>query len=952
MGEEQPDGPGGSGPDAGGFPVVGLGASAGGLVALEAFFAAMPPDSGMAFVVVTHQHPDQPTMLPELLGRVTEMPVVMVQEQLEVEPDHVYASRPGYYLECQGGTLRSVKPPSPPRMAIDHFLHSLAADRGPRAVAVILSGTGSDGSQGIQAVRRGGGRVLAQDLPSAQQTGMPSAAVATHAVDAALPPSQMPDQLRAWFEAEGNGDAATEASSIPDETLRAIVERVQRHTGHDFSHYKPSTMCRRIERRIHAQQVAGPVEYLALLERDADEVARLFRELLVGVTSFFRDPEAWEVLANALAPRLAEQPERPVLRAWVAACSTGEEAYTLAMVLSELVEASGRPLDVQIFATDLDPIAIDVARAGWYPAAIEQHVAADRLERFFVREGGGYRVRSSLRDMLVFATQNVIGDPPFSKLDLLCCRNLLIYLDGWLQERLLPLFHYALLPGGLLFLGPSETIGDRHPVFRAVSHRWRLFRAEPLRAGYPTFDLQRRTATAPSAAGADARPAARRVDQLARDALLVQLVPPTVVIRERGDVVLVQGRTGRFLEPAEGPPGAANLFNMVRNGLSIALAVALRRAIADETEVLQDCICTDDHGDAVSVTLRVAPLTQPEALRGLYRVSFVADDDAVGPGEARALAGPGEDASELQRALVVSQENHRGAVEELTTVNEELTGANEELQSTNEELQSANEELETSKEEMQALNEELNTVNAELQDSVVQLSRANNDMKNLLNGTDIATVFLDGDLRIKRFTDRARHIIRLIPSDVGRPIGDLVSTLQYDHLVQDAQRVLETLVVEEVEVSDADGRHMLVRILPYRTTENLVEGLVLTFIDLTRVRTAEADTRAALDALRSADVSIVGKDEQLRVAWAITGALGLPREELVGRSDEDLFPADQAAAMERLQREALESGEARTATLSLTLAGTTMPWWVLVQPHEPPSQGLTLIATPNRSERP
>ncbi len=835
------------------FPIVGLGASAGGLEALEEFFKHTPPDSGMAFVVVTHQHPGHTSLLPELLRKCAPMPVVETSDNLPVKPNCIYVAGPEGYLAILGGRLHLMKSTEESyglRLPIDYFFRSLAEDQREHAVGIILSGTASDGTLGVKAIKGAAGLTMAQEPDSAKYAGMPGSAIATGLVDCVLPASQLPLRLLSY--ARGPYLAPLQPGAAPDtalaEPMLKIILVLRNRTGHDFSSYKPTTIRRRIERRMNLHQVKGPQEYLRVLQENPHELELLFKELLIGVTSFFRDPESFEALGQtALNELLAARPDDAVVRVWVPGCATGEEAYSLAILLREGADRLKKRFTLQVFGTDLDSQAIDAARMGVYPEGIAVDVSRQRLARFFTKEDNGYRVRKEIREMVVFAPQNVTRDPPFTKLDLISCRNLLIYLNAAAQHRLLALFHYALKPDGLLFLGPSESIGDLHDQFAVVDKKAKIYRrtgrALALQAPleFPTGAAE----TAPPHAGvAEAAAAAGepRMPAVFERLLADHFAPASVIVNQRGDISFIHGRTGKYLEPASGQP-RNNVLEMAREGLRLALAAALRRAATQKSEVVSEGVRVKSNGSFTLVDVAVSRISEPESVRGLFLVTFrPARVAAARPAARKKTAGarvPPEHVEELERELLYTRESLQTTVEELQTTNEELKSSNEELQSTNEELQSTNEELETSKEEMQSLNEELQTVNAQLQSKVEDLSQTNDDMQNLLNSSDIATVFLDGHLRIRRFTESACKVFNLIPGDVGRPLGDLVSQLHYDQLAADAAEVLRTLMAHEQETPTRDGGWRLVRILPYRTTDNAIDGLVVTLVDITRLKQAE-----------------------------------------------------------------------------------------------------------------
>jgi two-component system CheB/CheR fusion protein len=897
--------------------VVGLGASAGGLEALEEFFDELPADPGMSFVVVTHQSAGKVSLLPELIARHCKMPVVKVEEVTALAVNHVYVQPPGVTLGLLKGEIFTFEPSasSPRPFPIDFFFRSLAQDQRDRAVGIVLSGTGSDGTQGLKEIRAVSGLVMAQDEASARYPGMPHSARVALQLDFVLAPREMARQLLAYRDGTEVGLVHAGMDTEPREAMRRLFVVLRARTGHDFSNYKATTTGRRIARRMNVHQIASPKDYLKYAQANPPELDQLFKELLIGVTSFFRDPEAFEALTNgAFPPVLANKPEDYVLRAWIAGCSTGEEAYSFAMLVREQMDKANSRHAAQIFATDLDPDAVEFARAGIFPEAITSDVSPERLERFFVRENGYYRIKKEIREMVVFAVQDLVEDPAFTKLDFLVCRNLLIYLNSDIQKRLLPLFHYALKPGGVLMLGSSETIGSFSNLFDVIDQKWRIFRRREVPAGTYVADVALGSAFDSSAKEIrGVSTSGRRVEsgavQTAERALLQHLVPPSVIMHENGEIVHIQGRTGLYLEPASGSQASANIYTMAREGLQLELTLAVRSATNTTDEVVHKNVRVKANGHFVRTTLRVRRLAQPESLRGLILVAFERGEEP----EPSAEGAPREEGvsgriSDLERELAQSKEFHQRTVEELETTNEELKSANEELQSMNEELQSANEELETSKEEMQSLNEELQTVNVELQSNVEELSRTNDDMKNLLNATDIGTIFLDNDLNIKRHTEQAKRIIRLIASDVGRPIGDIVSNLRYSTLVEDAREVLRTLIFKETEVQGEDGAWYLMRIMPYRTTDNVIDGLVITFVNVTQVRLLQSQTQRLVTALDHSPATVFGQDREFKYEWAYGKVFGHAAVDTTGKTDRELLGADDAERLLAIKRQAISEG--------------------------------------------
>ncbi|MFT3914905.1 MAG: chemotaxis protein CheB [Anaeromyxobacteraceae bacterium] len=857
-----------AGPAAGdALPVVGIGASAGGLEALEAFLRHVPESSGIAWVIVQHLDPKDRGAMVGLLQRATPMPVAQVSDRMPVEADHVYVIPPGRDMAMLNGVLHLVPQRSPRglNLPVDAFFRSLAAERQERAVAVVLSGMGSDGTLGLRAIKERGGAAFVQALHSAKFDGMPRSALDTGLVDVVGSAEELPARIVAYLRhhvAEPQGDDRAQG------VLEKIFLVLRTQTGNDFTQYKRSTIHRRIERRMGLHQVDRLGTYLRFLRENPKEVELLFKELLIGVTSFFRDPSSWEVLEKEVLPDLvAARAGAGTLRAWVPGCSTGEEAYSLAISLKEAIAAKklSSHLGVQIFATDLDADAIEKARLGTYPANIAADVPPDRLRRYFVQDDRGYRVSKEVRECVVFAPQNLAMDPPFTKLDLLSCRNLLIYLSAELQKRIIPLFHYSLLPGGVLFLGSAETVGGFSTLFQPHDAKTRIYRR--LDAALATVPVEFPAIFAPPLPpeGDGPRSAAAQPPspppnlQAMAERLIVQRFAPTAILTTaKGDVLYTSGRTGKYLEPTVGRANL-NVFAMAREGLRYELSAAFATALKEDRPVTVRGARVGTNGGSQHVDVTVQRLAEPKELRNtvIVVISDVAPPLPGAPSGAR-RSPPSARAAELERELQQAREEVQTTREEMQTSQEELKSMNEELQSTNEELQSTNEELTTSKEEMQSMNEELQTVNHELQAKVDELSRSNNDMKNLLNSTDIATLFLDEALHVRRFTTQTSRIIKLIPGDTGRPVTDIATELDYADLADDAREVLRSLVFKEKQVPARNGRWFTVRILPYRTLENVIDGVVITFTDVTdtkvleeRLRQQAAELRQMTDALPS-----------------------------------------------------------------------------------------------------
>ncbi len=797
------------------FSIVGIGASAGGLEALEEFFRHVSPVSGLAYVVVQHLDPTHKGIMPELLQRTTKMKVVQVQDRTKVRPDCVYVIAPNKDMSILRGVLHLLEPGAPRglRLPIDFFFRSLAQDQRERSIGVILSGMGSDGSSGLRAIREQGGITLVQDPATAKFDGMPRSAVDAGLADIVASAEELPERIA---NCQKHTKVLARKESTPEDGMQGSLEKtmilLRAHTGHDFSLYKRNTLYRRIERRMGIHQIPKIANYVRYLQENSQELDLLFKELLIGVTSFFRDPALWDQLRDEIIPTLLVG-RRPgsTLRAWVPGCSTGEEAYSLAIVFKEVMEKAGAGnFTLQIFATDLDGDAIDRARQGVFPSTIDSDVSRRRLERFFEKEEEtGYRLRKEIREMVVFARQNLIMDPPFTRLDILSCRNLLIYLGPEMQKKLFPLFSYSLVPGGILVLGSSETIGDFTRLFSVVNNRSRIFRRNDtaLQTGPPDFPSSFFTGLSGRQETGQIQKVSPNLQTLADQLILQRYAPPAVLANEKGDILYISGRTGKYLEPAAGKANW-NIFAMAREGLRYELATAFQKALRQEGAVQLAGLRIDAEGGDQFADITLQKLDNAEPLRGLILILF-ADASEPPVGVARKGRPAPSRTSALERELMQVRQQLQNSREEMQTSQEELRSANEELQSTNEELQSTNEELTTSKEEMQSLNEELQTVNSELQTKVDELSRSNNDMKNLLNSTDIATVFLGKDLQVRRFTTQATKIIKLIPGDVGRPITDLASNLDYPALVKDVRQVLLTLAT--VEKPAATRRAMVYR---------------------------------------------------------------------------------------------------------------------------------------------
>jgi two-component system CheB/CheR fusion protein len=838
--------------------------------------------------------------LVELIRRFTAMPVYEVTDGLKVVVNSVYIIPPNHDMAFLNGRLQLLQPLERRglRLPIDFFFRSLASDQHERAIGIILSGNGSDGTLGLRAIKGEGGMLMVQAPETSECSSMPSSALATGLIDYELPAVEMGAQLIAYTSHAfvKGGLTGSAVTSKMESELNKVFVLLRIHTGHDFSFYKPNTIHRRIERRMAVHQIDTLTNYVNFLQQSPNETDALFHDLLIGVTNFFRDPEAFKSLEEKIIPKLfLDKTAGSPIRVWVPACSTGEEAYSIAILLVEHMEALKQNYPIQVFATDIDNLAVANARVGLYPASIATDLSPERLARFFTLEsdGSSYRINKGIRDLLVFSEQNVIKDPPFSKLDLISCRNLLIYLGTPLQEKLIPLFHYALKPGGMLFLGTSEGLGSWGDLYDIIDRKAKIFQTRVdlqavQRAASISFSLplEGMMVAFPRAVSKLSMPIPKSLRQLTEQALLQQVVAMGALVNAQGDILYLHGRAGTFLEPATGEAGIQNIFKMAREGLRRDLMAGLHLAARTKETVTNVGlrVKTNDHFTTINLTIRPVKggaETNQDAPHYLVILEEIPAKHALveAAGELK-IASSIEPEAELslqmlKEELRVKNDSLQSAHEELQSTTEKLKSSNEEMQSVNEELQSTNEELETAKEEMQSVNEELSTVNAELQTKVSDLSRVNNDMNNLLAGTGIATVFVDHQRRILRFTPTATAIINLIRGDIGRPVSHLLSNLVgYNQLADDVQAVLDTLVSKELEVRTLNGRSYLMRINPYRTQENVIEGAVLSFFDITemvevrkKLQVADAQNRLAV-VVRDSHDAITVRDLQGNItAW-------------------------------------------------------------------------------------
>jgi two-component system, chemotaxis family, CheB/CheR fusion protein len=830
------------------FPVVGIGASAGGLEALEQFLGNVPENSGMAFIVIQHLDPTQKGMLPELLQRVTKMKVLQVADNMHVKPDFVYVIPPNASMSILKRVLYLFEPVEARglRLPIDFFFRSLAEDQKGQSIGLILSGMGSDGSLGLRAIKENNGIVMVQDPATARYDSMPRNAIESVNVDIVSEVSELPGKLSELLKHLPLERTGQEIEIKDKSSLEKIIILLRSHTGNDFSMYKNNTVYRRIERRMSIHNIEKISSYVHFLQENPKEIEILFKELMIGVTKFFRDSNIWEKLSDSILPDLlAKLPADSVLRAWIPGCSTGEEAYSLAIIFKEAIEKnfSYGGFSLQVFATDLDYDAIGIARKGIFPASIAADVSINRLNRFFIASDEGYRINTEIREMVVFAQHNIIMHPPFTKIDILSCRNLLIYMNSELQKKLLDLFYYSLNQEGILVLGTSETLGTKNHLFKPVDTKMKIFRRTGTSLATSAFDFPSSFSRNFQSNIESQIPVKSNfnIQTLADQLLLQRFSPAGVLVNENGDIIYISGHTGNYLEPAVGKANM-NIFAMLREGLREEFPIAFRKAIVNKESVVISNIKVGTNGSVRTLNVNIQWIEKPASLRGTLMIVFIDVPEAEQIKQKSRSGRKNQIAigqSELEKELEHTREQMQSTLEEMQTSQEELKSTNEELQSTNEELQSTNEELTTSKEEMQSLNEELQTVNAELQSKVDDFSRVNNDMKNLLNSTDIATLFLDKELNIRRFTIQATKIFKLIKSDIGRPFTDLVSDLIFPELADDALEVLRTLVFIEKPIPAKDGRWFSVRIMPYRTFDDRIDGLVITFFNISDLKEVE-----------------------------------------------------------------------------------------------------------------
>jgi two-component system CheB/CheR fusion protein len=847
------------------FPVVGIGASAGGLEACTALLKSLATDLGMAYVFVMHLDPVRESAFREILARATTMPVATVEDGMRVEPDHVYVIPKNCELNIAGGLLRITNREKPRVVSatIDIFLRSLAADHGGNAIGIILSGTASDGTLGLAAIKGEGGITFAQDS-SAKYDGMPSSAISAGCVDLVLSPVAIARELSYIAHhpyIRGKTIEFEAVGATKEEQLAQIFGVLRRTVRVDFSEYKPPTIQRRVARRMALHKMEKLGDYVAMLQRDRKEVTALYQDLLINVTSFFRDADAFDALRRVVYPELLAQREHSTIpiRIWVPGCSTGEETYSHAISLIEFLDEQRTEVPIQIFGTDLSDTAIQRARAGIYKETIAADISPVRLRRFFHRVDSGYQISKTIRDLCIFSTQNVFSDPPFSRIDLVSCRNVMIYLSHTLQRRVIPIVHYALNAGGFLMIGNTEgLLGSGAELFEMADKKQKIYRKKSLPTPV-TFGFSVRTIE-PTPDGASAVPSrplesSRVTVDLQREAdrlLLARYAPPTVVINDSMDIIQTKGHTGHYLELPSGK-ASLNLLKMARPGLLYELQNAIEEAGRNDAETIRNNVQVENNGSSKLITIRVTPFKVPTQEKYCFLVAFEAPATTEAPPSTEALATPLADneramkdkqIGQLKQELAATKEYLQSSIEALESTNEELQSANEEIQSGNEELQSTNEELQTSKEELESANEELHTVNEEMQHRNEQLTQLNNDLSNLLNSVNLPMVMVGPDLSVRRFTPQAGKVLGLTATDVSRPIARLKLKIEVADLEQKMLDVISEVQPKQYRVKDFEGQICDLRLTPYRTADNRIDGVVLSVVSIESAAAEPPDTKS------------------------------------------------------------------------------------------------------------
>ncbi len=958
-------------PPSAGFRVVGIGASAGGLDAMEKFLSHVAPNSGLAYVIVQHLDPTQKGMLPELLQRITGLEVYLVEDQMRLRPNCVFVIPPNKNMAISNGFLQLSSPSEPRglRLPIDFFFRSLANDFEHLSVGVILSGMGSDGCIGLAAIKEKNGIVMVQEPSTAKFESMPNHAIMSVLADIIAPPDELPAKLLQLLHHLPSGETLLDSEADNSGAIDEIINLLRISSGNDFSSYKKNTIYRRIERRMGVHKIDKLPLYSNYLHQNPQEQEILFKELLIGVTSFFRDGKVWEELKNKVIPEILNgMSNASDVRAWIPACSTGEEAYTLAMILYEAAEKlqPTKRFNIAIFATDLDVKAIEIARKGIYAESMIADIPVHMLQRFFTRDEEGYHINNQIRGMVVFAQHNLIMDPPFSKIDILSCRNLLIYLEQDLQKKILELFHYCLNEHGVMVLGSSETNGALKHRFFSMNSRLKIFKklSDPTSRQKSVIQTFLPVKKSEMLKQTNQRPLENNIQSLTENLLANQFSPPGALVNTHGDILYLFGQSNEYLQPTVGKSNL-NVFAMIKDGLRKDFSSAFSKAVREQENVSVTDLATDNHKRAKRINLDIHYIEQPGPLYGNFLVLFY---DSPGSMEENGIITkgtgnkPNRRETELEAALSEYKDKMRQSVEEMQSSQEKLLTTNEELQSTNEELQSANEELTSSKEEMQSLNEEMQTLNAELQLKVDDFTRVSNDMKNLLNSTDIATMFLDKNLNIKRYTIQATKIFKLIKTDIGRPFTDQVSDLIYPEMAEDAMKVLDTLILIQKQIPTKDNRWFSIRIMPYRTFDDRIDGLVITFINISELKRAEEQFYEAMQFQKllaeKAGAMIIRLNDHLLIQDMNPLAekyLGLKASEIAGQHFTERFINDKARprakkALQKLLRDRAK-GRLKTSMISTGTPIVEIEWGVHVIIRESGTcSGLVLMADPVQAE--
>jgi len=914
------------------FPVVGVGASAGGLEAFRELLKHLPTDTGMAFVLIQHLDPHHESLLAPLLARTTSMPVSEARDNMKVEPNNVYVISPDTNMGILHNSLQLVQREAERGryLPVDWFLRTLAEDRGASAIGVVLSGTASDGTLGLKAIKAANGLTFAQDEFSAEYYGMPGSAIAAGCVDFILSPQQIALEIariarHPYLLHERLVDPIPESG----DQLNKVFLLLRSRTGRDFTYYKHSTLRRRIKRRLLVHKLDRMKDYVRLLEQNPAEVDALFQDILINVTEFFRDQDSFLALENEVLPRILKRPQNAQIRIWAPGCSSGEEVYSIAIILQELMGMDGTSQPVQIFGTDIDPDAIEQARRGIYSERIVNEVSPERLKRFFAKVSTGYQISKGIRDMCIFAEQDVTKDPPFSKLDLVCCRNLMIYLGSVLQKKVLQIFHYALQPTGVLMLGTSESIGGHADLFRVMDAKNKLYTKK-------TLTTQASHIFTPQALFQDGLPEAhpRRIGQstLAYDLhqeadqlVLARYGPPGVVINQDMEILSFRGETGPYFNPMPGT-ASLNLMKLARQELAIDLRAAVHKALKEGKPVRKEAVRVRMDVGPRLVDLQIFPMQGPveqeRSLLVLFEKQEPKEEESARDNEGRGNSVVNNRIRELEQELAANREYMRSIIEEQEASNEELQSANEEIQSTNEELQSSNEELETAKEELQSTNEELATVNEELENRNLELVSANNDLNNLMSSVNLPILMLGEDLRVRQFTRQAEKLLNLIGADIGRPVSQIRPNVDIPDMESMVTEVIHSMAIKSRELQDNKGHWYSMRARPYKTMDNRIQGAVITFIDIDDIKDAEQ--------LRRMRDELLASEERLKAILENSAAViylkdasgcyqlinrrfeelfGLNRDVVIGKTDHDLFPksyANQLRANDRLIMKANE----------------------------------------------